>query len=697
MKLVNVYILFFLSPLLVFAQPKAEEIDKLLANKDFRQQLTLLDSISLTYRNENPSLALLYANKEVEIATNNNDEKLLAQSLSTRSKVLKQLTDFDKAEIDLNQALTIYTKLNYKSGLTNVFTDLGTLNYLKGNFDAAIKFYLNCLKIADEVNDKSSQASVLNNIGNVYLMQQKEDKAIVYYQKAYELYKVLGDLERAALTLDNIGLVYSNKDDYQMALLYQVSALRIVEKLSNQQMLAETLMNVGALYQLMEKYDAALKYFEQAYEISVKIDSKYTTIGCLINIGEAYKLRKNYELAISKTMEAYAISQEMGAKANLKKAAINLSDIYEELKQYDNALKYYKIYSETKDSILNEESFNQINELSAKYEADKKQKEIEILTKDNDLNDTKLKQQKTLTISLFIGIGLIVIMLLLVFYRYQEKRKANVLLEEKNSAINEQKELVVEKNKEITDSINYARRIQDAMLPSQKIVNEYFKDNFIFYQPKDIISGDFYWALRKDDKLYIAAADCTGHGVPGALMSMIGVTFLRQIINEMNITHTAEILNHLHSMVLSALNEDVNFRNSQDGMDVALLKIDLSNKKAQFSGAVRPLYVATSTGFEIIKGDRFSIGGIKTLEESFSSVEIDWLKGTSFYLFSDGLADQFGQQSCKKFKVKKLQDLLTDLNHQPMQEQYRCISELFNDWKGNLEQTDDVLLIGIKV
>jgi len=282
-------------------------------------------------------------------------------------------------------------------------------------------------------------------------------------------------------------------------------------------------------------------------------------------------------------------------------------------------------------------------------------------------------------------------------YRYQEKRKANKLLGDKNIAINEQKELVTEKNKEITDSINYARKIQDAMLPSQKVLDEYFRDNFIFYQPKDIISGDFYWALRKEDKLYLASADFTGHGVPGALMSMIGVAFLRQIINEMNVTDTSEILNRLHSMVLNTLNEDISTRNSKDGMNVALLKIDLLNKKAQFYGAVRPLYISSKKGFEIVKGDGYSIGGIKSMEETFSSVDIDLSGGKSFYLFSDGFVDQFGQVNGKKFMVKKLQNLLSEVCALPMEEQLHCISKDFNDWKGSVDQTDDVLLLGIKV
>lgn len=677
-------------PIFAVAQPNSNKLESLLSNKDYKQRLMLLDSLTFYFKNEDPNMSLVYANKEVEIAIDNEDQKSIAHSLSTRAKVYRQLADYKNGETDLNKALAIYTTLNDKSWMSSVYTDLGNLHYLKGTHDLAISYYLKSLKISEELNDKSSQAGALNNIANIYLLQEKNDKAVLYYKKAYEMNTALGDKKRAALTLDNIGLVYLNKKQYDTALQYQTRALEIVEQLDDKQFLLETLMNAGALQQEMKRYDEALSYFLKAYNLSIEIDSKYSTSGCLLNIGEAYKLNGDYKLALEKTMEAYSIAKETGAKLNLQKAAINLSDIYFEMKEFENSLLYYKIYSETKDSIFNQESSNKINELSAKYESDKRQNEIELLTKDNELN-------RTISMSLFVGIGLVVVVLFLVLYRYQEKRKANKLLEDKNVAINVQKELVTEKNKEITDSINYARKIQDAMLPSQKILDEYFRDNFIFYQPKDIISGDFYWALRKDEKLYVAAADCTGHGVPGALMSMIGVTFLRQIINEMNVSDTSEILNRLHSLVLNALNEDIKTRNSKDGMDIALLKIDLVNKKAQFSGAVRPLYVTSKKGFEIIKGDRYSIGGVKSMEETFSSADIDLTGGKSFYMFSDGFADQFGQQTGKKFMVKNLQNLLAEVSSLPMDEQLKRVSKEFTDWKGPLEQTDDVLIIGIRV
>jgi serine phosphatase RsbU (regulator of sigma subunit) len=677
-------------------QPSAVELAKLMKGKTPEQQIFSYDSLSGLYINNDAAFALKCSNKALELA-GDKENKVVGHSLSNRAKALKQLSEYDKALADIDRAYAIYLKLNDKPWMVSLLIDYGNLFYMTGDYDKSLTNYLKAMKLSEEIEDVKTEAMCVNNIGNIYFYQQKFDKAIEFYQKAYSMNKKLNDSMKVALSLDNIGLVYIEKEEYDMALLYQVSALNVVERLDDKKFLAEVLMNLGVVNQEMKKYPAALKYFERAAKIYEEVGSRFGLAGCLVNVGDNYRLQKRFNESTVALNQAMEIFENIGAKNGVKEAAETLSQTYEDMGQPDKALKYYKIFSRLKDSIFTVQTAGQIDELSAKYETAKKQKEIELLTKENDLSDIRLKQKDTLAFSLFIGIALALSVMGLVFYRYQEKRKANVLLAEKNIAIHEQKELVDEKNKEITDSINYARRIQDAMLPSKRILDEYFKENFIFYQPKDIISGDFYWALRKDDQLYVAAADCTGHGVPGALMSMIGVTFLRQIINEMNITDTAEILNKLHLMVVAALNEDVSKRDSKDGMDVSLLKIDIVNKKAQFSGAVRPLYILGKDGLEIIKGDRFSIGGIKTMEETFSSTSIDLNGGRSFYLFSDGFPDQFGQESGKKFMIKRLQKTIEESHKLPMDEQHKQFSDVFNKWKGTLDQTDDVLLIGIRV
>lgn len=679
------------------AQVPADKLNQLLTGLDYKHQVRVYDSLAGYYRNENAAVAAQYSNKGVEVSNQNNYEYGVARCLFTRAKVYAKLGNYKNAEKDLNDALLIFIKQKNEEFIISCYTDFGNMAYTQGQYDQAIGQYIKGLRLSEKIASKEMQAKCLNNIGNVYFVQANFDKAIDYYKKAYEINKDLGDNEAMALTLDNIGLVYINKEEYELALFYQTSALKVVEKMDNKQFLAETLMNLGSLSMAMGKKDTALSYFQRAYEIHRATHSDYGMASCLINLGSTYTSMNRFPESINALTEGLTIAKNINSRQNMKEALFNLSETYEKMHQPERALAFYKMYSELKDSIFNEESSDKINDLTTKYDMDKKQQEIELLTMDKDLNDVKLKNQRTLNISLLVGIVLVIAFLLLIVYRYQEKRKANVLLEEKSVAIQEQKELLFLKNREITDSINYARRIQDAMLPSQKIVDECIEQNFIYYLPKDIISGDFYWATRYKDNVYIAVADCTGHGVPGALMSMIGMSFLRQIINENGVTDTAEVLSKLHAMVIHALNEDVSARRSKDGMDMALVKLDINSNTLQFSGAVRPLYVLRNGQWNIIKGDRYSIAGEKNLEEQFSRHTIDLESGASYYLFSDGIVDQFGGEKGKKFMTKNLQNVLESSQSLNMREQCANLAKAFENWKGDTEQTDDVLVIGFKV
>ncbi len=309
----------------------------------------------------------------------------------------------------------------------------------------------------------------------------------------------------------------------------------------------------------------------------------------------------------------------------------------------------------------------------------------ELKEKDGDL--VRQGQQ----INMFI-VGSVVLLLLagLLYYGYLQKKRSN-------RAITLQKEIIEQKNREIVDSINYAKRIQDSMLPLMSDIRKSLPELFVYFKPRDIVSGDFYWFARQGNKVYIAAADCTGHGVPGALVSMIGFNFLSELVNEKNITDPGEILNHLHAKIAHTLNKEAD-RNVGDGMDIALLCVDNSSRAIAYAGAVRPLYYIDEEGLKTIKGGFYSIGGIKSLTEEPFMTHVVTPKGkATFYLFSDGYADQFGGPSGKKFKMKKFQELLLSLNGRDMHEQHSGIENTFVQWMGHHEQVDDVCVIGVRV
>jgi serine phosphatase RsbU (regulator of sigma subunit)/sugar lactone lactonase YvrE len=293
--------------------------------------------------------------------------------------------------------------------------------------------------------------------------------------------------------------------------------------------------------------------------------------------------------------------------------------------------------------------------------------------------------------------------ILLIAWGYSQYRTLRMASQKKvlEGMVQQRTVQLAEKNRDITSSIEYARKIQDAILPPLKDIFHAFPESFVLYKPRDIVSGDFYWFHEKGNKKVIAVVDCTGHGVPGAFMSMIGHNLLNQIVIENGITEAAEVLNQLHKGVQAALKQGQAGVESKDGMDVSLCVFDTQKREVQYAGAYRTLYILNENvpgAIQKVNGDKFPIGGSHFgLDRSFSQQTISFRRGDMFYMFTDGFADQFGGEKGKKFMVKSFAAMLNDLWQYPMTEQREKLEEAFNNWKGSNEQVDDVLVIGIKV
>jgi serine phosphatase RsbU (regulator of sigma subunit) len=272
----------------------------------------------------------------------------------------------------------------------------------------------------------------------------------------------------------------------------------------------------------------------------------------------------------------------------------------------------------------------------------------------------------------------------------------NVIKQRANLKLQEAYAIIQEKNSDIMASIEYASKIQEALLPSADNP-DFFSDSFFMVRPKDIVSGDFLWYTELDGKKIVAVVDCTGHGVPGAFMSMIGNTFLQQIINERGIMDPAEVLNELRKNVVRALNQKGKGVNRKDGMDMAICVIDEANGMLEFAGANNPLFVMQSKKMLEIKGDKQPVGYFEGNEMPFTKHTIQIEKGDCIYIFSDGYVDQFGGPKGKKFKYRQFSELLQSLSRRSMQEQKEIINQVFDEWKGELEQVDDVCVVGIRM
>jgi serine phosphatase RsbU (regulator of sigma subunit) len=275
-----------------------------------------------------------------------------------------------------------------------------------------------------------------------------------------------------------------------------------------------------------------------------------------------------------------------------------------------------------------------------------------------------------------------------VFNRYKIKKRLASQLEMKNR-------IIEEKNRDIVSSIRYARRIQSAILPPDEVFGKYFSDCFILYKPKDIVSGDFYWVAEKNGKILVAAVDCTGHGVPGAFLSIVGNNSLNKIVNQNGITRPSEILDALNEEVVEVLRHEAN-PELKDGMDIALCSVDRLNGKMEYAGAFNPLWKMSDGNLTEVKADRVAIG-LKGKQEKYANHEVNLRKGDVFYIFTDGYADQFGGKDSKKFKLKQLRELVVSIHQKPLPEQKSLLDRKFEEWKQNHDQVDDILVIGIRV
>jgi phosphoserine phosphatase RsbU/P len=279
-------------------------------------------------------------------------------------------------------------------------------------------------------------------------------------------------------------------------------------------------------------------------------------------------------------------------------------------------------------------------------------------------------------------------------YTYELEEK----VKERTIRIERQKEKIEEQKKHITDSIYYARRIQNAILPSLNNITRYLSNYFILYLPKDIVSGDFYWMHEADGQIMIAAVDCTGHGVPGAFMSIVGFNQLNYAVNDKKARNASTILDVLNHGVITTLNEDKSEGSIKDGMDMALCILNLKENKAQFAGANNPMLLIRNNNLIRYKGDRFPIGAFEGDKmQTFSNNDIELNEGDCIYLSSDGYIDQFGGPENKKFLSKRFENLLLEINHLPMSGQKEVLSERLKTWMGNNEQVDDILVIGIRI
>ncbi len=615
--------------------------------------------------------------------------------------------DYELAQLKADSLFILSKQIDYLPGVAESYNLRGIINRDQSNLRDALDNYLNALKLFEQLKRPIKIAGMQNNIGLIYAEIKEYRTALAYYFKAEKINLKYHEKARLAINYNNIATCYQKLKQFTSAQMYLNKSLELRKEVSDTVGMAMAYHNIGINHQLTSDKDSAIFFFNRSLSYLSGMSENIGHAYNYLELGNTYLQQHKLAEAEKYLLSSLRISEKSELEGVQVEAYRYLSSLYEQKNDFKNAFKYQNLFLASKENIESDESKNEILKKELEYDFSKRQ---ELQKKDAErrqaVSEAEIRNQKKLTtyaiIALFVMLGLI----LFVFRSYNQKRKANFI-------ISKQKELVEHKNKEITDSINYAKYIQNALLPSDKVIAELPVNCFVLFRPKDIVSGDFYWTYQfqnNKSELYLAAVDCTGHGVPGALVSVVGNNGLNRCVKEFGIHDPGKILDKLSELVEETFEKSEN--ELKDGMDISLLQVLVPENEQQetvvhWSGANNPLWIIRSPGDVVpevrgnvelieIKADKQPVG--KYVERRpFTTHKLSLKKGDRLYLFTDGYADQFGGEKGKKFKYKQLEELLLSTFSSSLEEQKHSLEKGFDSWKKSYEQVDDVCVIGIQI
>ena len=467
-------------------------------------------------------------------------------------------------------------------------------------------------------------ASAYNNIGIIYDELERYPAALDAYQKSLELKQRIGDQGTIANTINNIGFLYNKTNNHDKAYEFFSKALIIDEQQHDSLGMFNTLNNIGLYYFHQQLYDSALAYFDHALKLGENLDNNYDKAHLYNNISNIYLRKNELQQAIDFYNQSLSLSEPMDAKSRMITSYKGLAEAYKRLGRYRTALDYYKKQSDLKDLVNIERNSRKITEIETNYQIQQREKEIEILKKESEIQVLNLTKNRTVTYFLLGGLILIFVLASVLYQRYQYRIKSNAVLESQNKEI-------AKKNIDILDSIMYAKGIQDAIRPDPEILKAGFADYFILSEARDIVNGDFYWLANVDQNIIIAVMDCTGHGVPGAFMTVMANSLLNQIVIEQGVTSPGEILKTLHSEITTTLHQEKYNQINNEGIDIGICRFNTNTKLLSFAGAKRPLYYYKNNQLKVIRGNSQSVAGIFYRNDpSFDETEIQFRTGRHF-------------------------------------------------------------------
>lgn len=600
--------------------------------------------------------------------------------------------DYDKAIRYGKESIKLAHYYKNDSIASLMDNNMGIAFDYKGDYSQALTHFFRALRVAERIKDRNNEAYILSNIGLIYNNQEQYEKALQYHRKSLKIRRQLKFKKGISASVNNMAIVFMNQEQYEKAIHYYHESVSIDSELGDSAGLADDYNNLGVCYQKKKDFEKSEYYQLKSLELREKLGQSLGVATSKLNLGVlALKSGKLAE-AEKYLNESKVLAKKLGAKETLKSVYESLSELAEKRGDFKMAYENLYQFNDIEKELADENNIRKQTQEEMNYQFDK-ERETQRLNQLKTALENKKKQEQALIINWAVAIvGILILGFSFILYRrWNEVKKQKVIIEEKNRQVEE-------KNHEILDSINYAKRIQTAILPSTQLREKVLPDHFVLYEPKDIVAGDFYWLEETGDSIIFAVADCTGHGVPGAMMSVVCHNALNRSVKEFGLRDPGLILDKTRELIVDELSKEEEDIDISDGMDISLCSWNKSKNEISWAGANNPLWIwkKESKDFIEIKPNKQPIGKHFDMQP-FTSHLVELEIGDRIYLITDGYADQFGGPESKKFKTKNLKNLLIQISNEKIHQQVDILKSTFFKWKGSLEQIDDVCIMGIEI
>lgn len=598
----------------------------------------------------------------------------------------------------------------------SALSNKGFLYHEKGDVENALKYYYESLDYFKKAGKEHESPATLSNIGLLFSDQGDYEDALQYLEKGLKIREENGDIEGSTTLMINIAYVYEETGDTLSAIELYRKAVRICLEYGDHENAGAAYNNIGTLHYNTRQKDSALYYMRKSLHHYTLSEDPSGIAWANANIGQNHFQNGQYDSSLFYNNRSYRIAQQLGYPELSANVSANLYQLWKHFGNADSALKYYEIHIKMEETMFNVDTQKEALRLKLANDHELEKAEIHKEQEIKDAIDAERDRQKSIYFWLVtIGLLIVVVFAFVLAQRLKVTREQKDVIEQQKAAVTEQKEIIEEKNNEITDSIAYAKRLQDAILPPKRLMAEALPSHFVMYQPKELLSGDFYWVEPDGDHVWFAVVDCTGHGVPGAMVSVVGANGLNRCVREFKLQSPGEVLDKLSMLVTETFhsnNSDSSELHVRDGMDMSICRLNRKNNQLMCAGANNSVFlirngdVPLPEGAKVhnidgkqlieIKADKQSIGGLYHTE-NYTTHTIILHPGDQVYQFTDGYPDQFGGEKGKKFRYNRFRELLVRNAGKTTTEQHHALQTAFEQWKGDLEQIDDVCVFGIKI